>query len=165
LSSPKGAGFLYARPERQPLLEPLVVSHGWQSRFPGPSQFLDYFSWVGTDDPAAYLSVPAAIDFQAQHDWPAVRAACHQLGLEAQARILDLSGLAPISPDSMWVQMRAIPLPGNAGDYRHLWESHQIVVPIGEWNGRPLVRISIQAYNSPSHIERLIEALSAVIHA
>jgi isopenicillin-N epimerase len=162
LSSPKGAAFLYARPERQHLLEPLVVSHGWQSRRPGPSQFLDYFGWVGTDDPAAYLSVPAAIDFQEQHNWPAVRAACHQLGLEAQARILDLSGLTPLSPDSMWVQMRAVPLPGQTSDYKHLWESHQIVVPIFEWNGRTLVRISIQAYNSPNDIERLLAALSAV---
>lgn len=160
LSSPKGAGFLYACAERQHLLEPLVVSHGWQSRTPGPSPFLDYFSWVGTDDPAAYLSVPAAIDFQEQHNWPAVRAACHQLALEAQGRILTLSGLSALSPDSMWAQMVAVPLPGLAADYKELWEKFQIVAPVFEWNGQTLIRISIQAYNTPEHIERLLEALS-----
>src|SRR5260221_8929116 len=61
LCAPVGAGFLYARPDRQPLLQPLVVSWGWQARKPGPSPFLDYFEWIGTDDPAAFLSVPAAI--------------------------------------------------------------------------------------------------------
>ncbi|HXF63152.1 MAG TPA: aminotransferase class V-fold PLP-dependent enzyme [Caldilineaceae bacterium] len=160
LSSPKGAAFLYARSERQGLLEPLVVSHGWQSRNPGPSQFLDYFSWVGTDDPAAYLSVPAAIEFQEQHDWPAVRQACHALALEAQRRILALSGLPALSPDSMWMQMVSVPLPGQAADYQNLWDEYQIVVPIFEWNGHTLVRISVQAYNTPQDIDRLVHALA-----
>src|SRR5690348_165616 len=58
LCSPKGAGFLYARPERQALLQPLIVSWGWDSRSPGVSPFQDFFGWVGTDDPASFLSVP-----------------------------------------------------------------------------------------------------------
>jgi isopenicillin-N epimerase len=68
LCAPKSAGFLYARPERQALLHPLVVSWGWESLNPGVSPFIDYFEWRGTHDPAAYLSVPAAIAFQAQYD-------------------------------------------------------------------------------------------------
>jgi isopenicillin-N epimerase len=163
LSSPKGAAFLYARPERQALLEPLVVSHGWQSRTPGPSQFLDYFSWVGTDDPAAYLSVAAAIEFQEQHDWPVVRAACHALAVDAQRRILELSGLPALIPDSMWMQMVSVPLPGSAADYKRLWEDYQVVVPVLEWKQQTLVRISIQAYNRPEDIARLVEALRATI--
>lgn len=159
LSSPRGAGFLWARPERQPLLEPLVVSHGWQSRNPGPSPFLDYFTWVGTVDPAAYLSVPRAIEFFQENDWPAVRAACHRLLKEAEERILALSGLPPLSPESMWVQMRAIPLPGPADAYRRLWEEHQVVVPITQWGEQPGVRISVQAYNTPAHLDRLVDAL------
>lgn len=162
LSAPKGAGFLYAAPEHQALLEPLIVSHGWQSRSPGPSQFLDYFTWVGTDDPAAYLSVPAAIKFQAQNRWPEVRGACHQLALVAQARILELSSYGALSSDSMWVQMVAVPLPGQAADYKRMWEEFQIVVPIFEWNGQTLVRISIQAYNTPTHVDRLVDALASV---
>jgi isopenicillin-N epimerase len=159
LSSPKGAAFLFARPACQGLLEPLVVSHGWQSPAPGPSQFLDYFNWVGTDDPAAYLTVPAAIDFQLEHQWADVRAACHRLALEAQRRILALSDLSPLSPDSMWVQMCATPLPGSPEDYSDLWEAHRIVVPVFERNGQTLIRVSIQAYNTPDDVERLLSAL------
>ena len=46
------------------------------SEAPSASQFVDYHEWQGTRDMAAYLATPAAIAFQAEHDWPAVRAAC-----------------------------------------------------------------------------------------
>jgi isopenicillin-N epimerase len=159
LSSSRGAAFLYAHPERQNMLEPLVVSHGWSRHNPEMSQFLNYLSWTGTDDPSAYLSVPAAIDFQIQNNWPAVRAACHRLLLEAQHRILELSDQEPLSPDSMWVQMCSIPLPGRASDYKELWDKYQIVAPVLERNEKALIRISIQAYNTPEHIDRLLQAL------
>jgi isopenicillin-N epimerase len=162
LSSARGAAFLYARPECQELLEPLVVSHGWSRHNSELSQFLNYLSWTGTDDPSAYLTVPAAIDFQVQNHWSAVRAACHRLLLEAQHRILELSDQEPLSPDSMWVQMCSIPLPGRAADYKELWDKYQIVVPVLEWNGQTLIRISIQAYNTPQDIDRLLSVLEEV---
>ena len=159
LSSARGAGFLYARPERQALLEPLVVSHGWEREDPGPSRFQGYFTWVGTIDPAAYLSVPAAIDFHQQNDWPNVRQACHRLLKESEERILAMSGLPAISPPSMWAQMRLVLLPGNVESYQRLWEEDRIVIPVGQHRGQPGIRISIQAYNSPADLERLIQAL------
>jgi len=69
LCAPKGSAFLYVRPERQPLVEPLVVSWGWQSDTPGPSRFVDEQEWMGTRDVAAYLATPAAIEFMAAHHW------------------------------------------------------------------------------------------------
>ena len=166
LCAPKGAGFLYARPERQALLQPLVVSWGWDSLNPGPSPFVDYFDWVGTDDPAAYLSVPAAIDYQQQHDWPQVRAACHRLAAQARARLAELIGLPLPYPDSeeWWSQMCVVPLPpvsvatdpGVLG--RRLWEEFQVEVPVFAWR-EPLLRISIQAYNRPEQVERLVEGV------
>lgn len=159
LSSARGAGFLYARPERQHLLEPLVVSHGWDREVPGDSRFQDYFTSVGTIDPAAYLSVPAAIDFQQQNDWPEVRQACHRLLQETEQRILELSGLPPISPPTMWEQMRVVLLPGKVEAYQRLWEEDRIVVPVGQHSGQPGVRISVQAYNTPAHMDTLVRAL------
>ena len=170
LCAPNGAAFLYARPERQRLLHPLVVSWGWESRDPGPSLFQDYFEWTGTTDPAAYLSVPVAIAFQTEHDWPRIRAACHALAAQARARIGALTGLEQICPDSSdwWGQMCAVPLPISeqaAGETlkRRLWEEYEVEVPIVDWQDRFFVRVSVQAYNSPSDVDRLVDALAALL--
>ena len=60
LCAPKGAGFLYAAPPVQDLLQPLVVGWGWRPEDPGPSPFIDQQQRQGTRDSAAYLAVPAA---------------------------------------------------------------------------------------------------------
>jgi len=167
LCAPKGSAFLYARPENQAMLDPLIVSWGWQSANPGPSPFIDYFQWLGTDDPAAFLSVPAAIDFQVENDWPEVRAACHRLGQAARNEILALSGLPQICPDSeeWWMQMFTAPLPPcdprEVG--RRLWEEFQVEVPVSEREGQPVIRVSIQAYNRPKDVERLLHGLRKIL--
>ena len=169
LSSAKGSAFLYARPDRQPMLQPLVVSWGWRANTPGPSPFQDYFGWTGTSDPAPFLSAPAAIAFQQRHDWPSVRAACHDLALAASQRIGALTGLPPISPDTTdwWMQMRAIPLPRTetpAHDIqRRLFDDFQIEVPIIDWQDHRFVRVSIQAYNTPRDVDRLVDALATIL--
>lgn len=163
LCAPKGSGFIHARSERQQLLKPLVVSWGFESLEPSGSTFLDYFTWTGTHDPAAYLAVPAAIEFQAARRWPAVRAACRQLLLEASARIAELTRLPHISPDGAdwWVQMRTFPLPpcDSKAVKARLWDEYQVEVPVVDWNGQQFVRVSIQAYNRPEDVDRLLEGL------
>lgn len=166
LLAPKGCAFLYARPDCQRLLDPLVVSWGWESDSPGPSPFLDYFEWGGTSDPAAYLSVPAAIRFQQEHHWPGVRAACCALLADLRQRIVDLTGLSVLCPDDPgWTaQMTSLPLPTAWGEpaqiKARLWDDFRIEVPVLAWNDRTLIRISVQAYNSLEDGERLVAALA-----
>ena len=93
LCAAKGAAFLHARPDVQPWLEPLVVSWGWEAEVPGPSRFVDWHEWQGTRDIAAYLTVPAAIAFQAEQCWDSVRRRCHALAAETRQRIIELTGL------------------------------------------------------------------------
>ena len=165
LCAPKGAGFLYARSERQALLRPLIVSWGWESETPGRSPLQDYFGWVGTKDPASYLSVPAAIAFQREYDWDAVRLACHELALSAYQQIIALFGGEPICSDAWWGQMCAIPLP--AGDaltlQQRLREEWSIEIPVLSWHDRRFVRLSLQGYNGPADVERLLTALKALL--
>ncbi len=172
LCAPKGAGFLYARPEVQHLLKPLVVSWGYEAEIPGPSRFVDEHEWTGTRDIAAFLSVPAAIEFQREHDWEKVRRLCHELVCEAQERICALTPLcSPISEfgnEGMQggLQMAAAPLP-DATDLHalktRLYEEYRIEVPFILWNGRKLIRVSVQGYNTRRDVEKLVEALGELV--
>jgi isopenicillin-N epimerase len=164
LLAPKGAAFLYARRERQDLLEPLVVSWGWESDEPGPSRFVDEHEWTGTRDPSAALAVPAALDFLRAHDWPRVRAACRELLLEARRTLGDLTGLAPPAPPDPWLaQMATLPLPpcDPAALGRALRGRHRVEIPVFAFAGRPCLRLSIQAYNTPDDVAALAAALQA----
>ena len=165
LCAPKGSGFLYARRELQTLLQPLIVSWGWHPEVVGKTPFIDYFGWSGTADPAAYLSVPAAIAFQQEHDWQQVRLACRELLAVARGQIAALTNTTQICPDGSewWIQMAAVPL-GRcdvASLKARLWDIYQIEVPIIVWGDMALVRLSVQVYNSPGDIEQLVAALAA----
>jgi len=167
LCAPKGAGFLYARPEVQALLKPLVVSWGYESETPSGSTFIDHHEWWGTRDIAAFLAVPAAIEFQAAHDWDSVRTACHEMLAELLDRINRLTGLRCFYPDRGWyVQVAAAPLP-HAVDIvslkGRLYDEYSVEVPLIDWNGHKLVRVSIQAYNTQRDADRLLEALGRMI--
>jgi len=177
LNSPKGSAFLYARKEVQHLLEPLVVSWGWQpekttllsldgSDHP-PSPFILQQEWQGTRDIAAYLSVPAAIQFQAEHDWPRVRQECHELLRYARQAIGDLTGLEQICPDSpeWYAQMATIPLPPCDPEElkRRLYDEYRVEVPIISWGGRQFVRVSVQGYNTREDVEALVKALGDLL--
>ncbi|NJN19180.1 MAG: aminotransferase class V-fold PLP-dependent enzyme [Oscillochloris sp.] len=167
LCAPKGAAFLYVRPECQQLIDPLVVSWGYESRRPGASPFVDYFAWTGTADPAAYLSIPAAIAFQQQHDWAQVRTACRALLAEARTRITALSDQEAVCPDDpgWWQQLAIAPLPRCDAEVlkQELYNRHQVEVPIIDWGGRQFVRISVQGYNTPDEIDRLEHGIRQLV--
>lgn len=167
LCAPKGSAFLYVRHEVQGNLEPLVVSWGWESEEPSSSQFIDYHEWQGTRDVAAFLSVPAAIEFQAQHDWDTVRQRCRELTSETRQRLNDLTGLDPICPDSpeWFTQMAAARLPEvDLQRLEHrLYNEFGIEVALTRWNGQPLIRVSFQAYNSQADADALLDALAQLL--
>jgi len=168
LCAPKGSAFLYAHPRIQPRLNPLVVSWGYESEKPSNSQFIDYHEWQGTRDLAAFLSVPAAIRFQAEHDWSAVRLRCHALASEMRQRIERLTSLESICPDTpAWFgQMFSTRLPaGTPVDQLKaiLYDEFQIEIPVISWEGQPMLRVSIQGYNDTLDTERLLAALSSLL--
>jgi isopenicillin-N epimerase len=167
LMAPKGAAFLYARKEMQPLVEPLVVSWGWQPEKPGVSKFIDEQEWQGTRDIAAYLTVPAAIQFQRDQQWARVREECHEIVRCARERVSALTGLPPLTPDdAQWfTQLSALPLPpcDLAVLKRRLYDEFKIEIPVINWNDRHFVRISIQGYNTRADVDALLQALRVLL--
>ena len=169
MNAPKGSAFLHARREVQGLLEPLVVSWGWRSDRPGPSRFVDEHEWQGTRDVAAYLTVPAAIEYMREHDWPEVQRACHDLVAAARDRINAATGLPALVPDDPgWLgQMATVALPpcDHEALQRRLFEEFRIEVPTFAWNGGRYLRVSAQVYNDGSDIEALCGALAQLLGA
>jgi isopenicillin-N epimerase len=158
LCAPKGAGFLFVRADHRDSLRPLVVSWGWRAEAP----FSERHGWQGTRDPSAALTVPAAIEFQREHDWPAVRRVCHELLAEFRPRL----GV-PLTPDGpeWFAQMAAVELgPCNPEQVqRRLRDEYGIEVLVQAWQGRPLLRVSVQGYNTRDDLERLMAGLPQVL--
>lgn len=165
LCAPKGASFLYADQRIQSILEPLVVSWGYQSEKPGPSQFIDYHEWQGTRDLAAFLSVPTAIKYQQENNWPEIQKHCHNLAKQGREIINSITGLEPISPASTtWFnQMASVRMPDDLDHealQAHLYDQYRIEIPVISWQNENFLRISVQAYNQVADIDKLVEAIS-----
>lgn len=106
----------------------------------------------------------AAVKFQKEHHWDEVRERCHQLLVQTLDQIRDLTGLPSLYGENtdLFRQMAAVQLPPLADPRRfqeHLYNRYRIEVPLIEWGGKNLLRISIQGYNQPSDLEALLEAL------
>lgn len=164
LCAPKGAAFLYARPDKQYLIQPLVVSWGYESENPGTSRFIDYMEWQGTRDISSFLAVPAAIEYQQQHNWELIRKSCHQMAVKTSSKMAELTGLQPLFIDDHWfAQMASSPLPSEidiALLKSYLYDNYRIEIPVMKWGNLNLIRYSFQAYNSTEDIDILLTALT-----
>jgi isopenicillin-N epimerase len=170
LSAPFGSGFLYVRGDWSNRLRPTTLSWG-RSLSGRPSRWQDEFHWSGTHQPAAWLSLPAAIQFLERVGLDAFRATTHALARHTRQRIVDELHGEPVTPDDAgwygsmatvalpWLTERA-PHPGATHALQQrLWRDDQIEVPLVDWDGQMYVRVSCHLYTRPEHIDRLIAAL------
>ncbi len=167
LCAPKGAAFLYARKDRQELLEPLVVSWGWEPVQSSGSTFIDHHEYQGTREIAAPLSVPTAIQFYQENDWNTVRKECYEMVRKARPEIATALDTEPIAPDTgeWFTQMSAFLVPEGMDGYTlkdRLYDEHKVEIPILEWNGRQTIRISMQGYNTWQDVEQLLEGIRTI---
>ncbi len=167
MCTPKGCSFLYVKKEYQHLFDPLVVSWGYESEHPSNSQFLDYHQTQGTRDFSAFLSVPKAIQFLKEYNWPEVAKESRKLAHSNYLRFCDLMGTKPLSPisDEFLGQMCSIPINCSAPEklQRLLFEKYKIEIPVMEKDGSVLMRYSINAYNSQEDLDKLYSAIRKII--
>ncbi|MBE9031742.1 aminotransferase class V-fold PLP-dependent enzyme [filamentous cyanobacterium LEGE 11480] len=175
MCSPKGAAFLYVKPDRQDQIHPTTISHGRNDPRLSRSRFHLEFDWTGTWDPSAYLSVPKAIEFMGDllpDGWPGLMQHNHKQVLAARQQLATILDVPMPCPDSMVGSMVTLPLPtarlGNASHNElnlRLWNNFKIEVPIMPCPNVSdyLVRISSQIYNQPEDFDRLAQALSDLL--
>ncbi len=177
LCAPKGAAFLHVREELQPQVRPAVISHGANADLPGRSRYQVEFDWCGTDDPTAWLAIPAAMDFLEglfPGGWATLREHNRELVLGGRALLCEALGCSAPAPEEMIGSLATVPLPSASEPAEErspfdpdplglaLFEEDRIEVPLPPWptlDDRN-VRISAQVYNSADEYRALADALA-----
>ena len=158
--APRGAAFLWVRPDRRGQIHPAVISHHYGEGF------CREFSWQGTRDFSAWLAVPRALQFTADLGGDAVREHNHAMAAWAHRLLCErLRVPQPLSPldGSMLGSMAAVPLPERLAQIgepeldalqQRLYSEHRIEMPLTRLAGRLLLRVSCQVFNTPGQYER-----------
>jgi isopenicillin-N epimerase len=165
--APRGAAFLWVRPDRQSEIHPTIISHRLGEGFARE------FGWQGTRDVTAWLSVPRAISFLAELGEQRVREHNHALAAWAHRMLCRRWDATPLSPldGAMLGSMATVALPAALQDMsdaegealqRRLYSQHRIEVPVHRFSGRWVLRVSCQVYNAARHYERLAEVVSSL---
>jgi isopenicillin-N epimerase len=166
MMTPKGSSFLYVKNEYQSMVDPLVISWGYQARFPSGSQFLDYHQTNGTRDYSAFLTIPAAIQFMKQHKWEQVATTCRELVQANAPAFCKLLGATPLSPvtDDFVLQLYSaeIKTPEPEKLYRHFFDEYKIEIPVMRHGDKVYLRYSINAFNSQQDLDKLFAAIKDI---
>jgi isopenicillin-N epimerase len=162
LLAPRGAAFIHARDAARRWIAGPVVSWGWS--WDGDDGFQGRFAWPGTFDPTALLSVPRALEFRREHDWPAVTARCRALAQATLAELGVRAGAEPTAPPGLqppqMVSAR-LDVPSAHALEDELWRAHRIEIPVDDFAGCAVIRLSVQGYTTAAECELLVDAVAS----
>ncbi len=163
LGAPKGVGFLWASPQAQALLDPLIVGWGWD---PEHESFLGNFENPGTHNPALYLAVGNCLELQREIGPEAIAARGRELAAYARERVLGIPGVQPKTPSTADLSgsLQAFDLPPLPDkDLGALMRERRIIVvvaPGGASDGNGIrLRVSTHVHNNREHVDRMVDVL------
>jgi isopenicillin-N epimerase len=154
-------GLLWAAPERRAGLHPTVISWGYGKGLAAE------FDLLGTRDPSAALSAPAALEFMRELGLEAMRDWNHRVAWAAARALTRHWGTAIPAPETMYGSMVTIPLPGRVDPDPLAVETlrtallfeDRIEAQLLSFRGRAWLRLAAQVYNEPADFERLRDAI------
>jgi len=167
MCTPKGCSFLVVKRVHQRLFDPLVISWGYESAAPSASKFLDYHQMQGTRDFSAFLTVPKAIEFFEENNWPQRAAECRNVAHSNYQRFCDLFQTQPLAPisDEFLGQMCSIQIQTGEPEklQRLLFEKYAIEIPVMRQDEKIFIRYSINVFNHQQDLDKLYNALTEII--
>jgi isopenicillin-N epimerase len=166
MMTPKGSSFLYVKKEYQYMVDPLVVSWGYNALFPSSSTFIDYHQTNGTRDYSAFLTIPAAIEFMREHNWEQVATDCRGLVKDNAVTFCELLGTAALAPltDDFILQLYSaeIKTPEPEKLHKHFFDKYKIEIPVMRHADKVYLRYSINAFNSQNDLDKLFDAIKEI---
>src|SRR6185437_2395458 len=160
LCAPKGAAFLWAAPQRQAALHPVIISHGLGGGF------LAEFDWTGTRDFSAFLSVPAALDFHAKLGGAVLRTRNIALAMEGAALIARRLNTEPVATGgAMGLVRLPVAEPATAAlslTFRDRLLAAGTDAPTHVMGGALWLRLSAFAYNDLEDYARLADLAARI---
>jgi isopenicillin-N epimerase len=163
LLGPKGSTFLYVNKSFQNLLEPLIISWGYEAAKPTKTKFLEENEMQGTRDISAFLTVPAIMEFFDKNDLEKRKSECRKVILEQYPEFCELLKTEPLCPlsEEFLGQMCSIPIrtdnPLNLKDT--FYNDYKIEIPVMQREKENYLRISYQVYNSLDDLDYLKETI------
>lgn len=164
MMAPKGCSFLYAKPEVQQWLDPLVVSWGYGNPAFVHSKFQDYHQQQGTRDYSAFLVIPDCLEFMKLHNWQNISDSCKTMILKQTPRfasLLNTSANAPLNAQ-FFGQMSSLKIRTTVPEELKslLYNRYKIEIPVMIHGDQIFIRFSLNAFNTENDLDRLFEALS-----
>lgn len=154
------AAALVVGPRFRERVQPLVASAGASAGYPRS------FSYLGTQDPTAFLALPASLAFPTEHlgmTFPQLLQRNTGL-LDAGLRLLATRlALEPVSPNGLPLRALSLARPGDDRDaarMTHILRDAGVEVAITSVGGTLHARVSVQAYVALEDFERLADAVS-----
>ncbi len=170
LLCPKGTSFLYVKKEIQNLIEPLIVSWGYNNPEYNRTPFQNSHLWQGTQDISRYLTIESAIKFRDVYNWKLVSKRCRKMILEFREELLKKFDIQPLflgDPKKWLGQMLSFKISNDIDKCKDikskLIHKHGIEIPVFIWNEELYLRVSLNGYNSYNDIEKLLKILPEFI--
>ncbi|MDO9576738.1 MAG: aminotransferase class V-fold PLP-dependent enzyme [Candidatus Cloacimonadales bacterium] len=168
LFAPKGTAFLYTRKELQSKVKPLITGWGWgpERELPSGSDYIDSNQFYGTADLSSFLTVEVSINFYKENKIEDLKKNCHEL-VEYFCREADKitvkKTLYNHFPDCLMMAVIEVPTKYSVIELKELlYEKYRIEVPVIEWEGKLLIRISIQVFNTKDEVDYFLKVLKEI---
>jgi len=160
--APLGAAFVWTSEPLRLLTHPMTVSH-WLHQ-----GYTEEFDWQGTRDISSWLTAVDAIKIGEQIGWAKIRQHNHEMATwmhETLVSAFDVQPLLPID-GSFFGSMATVLLPPGSPQTMddcitlrdEIFSKSTLEVPIFEFQGKGMLRVSAQLYSKPHDIDRLIAA-------
>jgi len=157
--APVGAGFLWANESKRASTHPMTISH-WLNQ-----GFTKEFDWQGTRDVSSWLAAADAVRWGESIGWDNIRDHNHKFVTWMHESLVTDWDVEPLSPidGRMLGSMATVVLPSGGPQSMEdclalrdvFYEKYSLEVPIFEFQGKGVLRVSAQLYAREEHVDAL----------